>query len=91
VSDRNAVRLNPMPAGTTVSVRASTGITVSVGGGSPVPSTSSATSASVLYQFTDATDGSISVTTTSPFGLATTYTFDVTTAAAPPSNAVCTQ
>lgn len=91
VSDENGVRLNPMPAGTTLSVRATTGITVSVGGGSPVANTASATSGSVLYQFTEASSGSISVTTTSPLGLATTFTFDVTMTNAAPSGAACTQ
>lgn len=91
VSDENGVRLNPMPAGTTLSVRASTGITVSVGGGSPVANTSSATSGSVLYQFSDAASGSISISTTSPLGLVTTYTFDITTSTTAPSGAACTQ
>jgi hypothetical protein len=82
VSDLNTNRLNPMPAGTTLSVGATSGITVSVGG-TPVPSTSSATTGSILFKFTDASAGAISVTTTSPKGVATTYSFDVTTATTP--------
>jgi len=90
VSDENENRLNPMPAGTTLSVSATTGITVSVIG-TPVPSTAKATPATVLYQFTDAASGSISVTTTTPKGVGTAYTFDVTTSASPASGSACTQ
>ncbi|MGM9488793.1 hypothetical protein ACS5PM_15680 [Ideonella sp. YS5] len=82
VSDTNTNRLNPMPAGTAVTVSATSGISVSVSG-TPIPSTSSATGASILYKFTDAAAGAISVTTTSPKGVATSYSFDVTTATTP--------
>jgi hypothetical protein len=82
VSDSNTNRLNPMPAGTTLSVSATSGISVSVSG-TPVPSTSSARDAAILFKFTDAASGAISVTTTSPRGVATSYSFDVTTATSP--------
>lgn len=81
VADTNPIRLNPMAAGTTIAVSATTGITVSVGGGSPVPSSSGATSGIIGYKFTDATSGTIFVTTKSPSGLGTTHSIAVTTAA----------
>ena len=82
VSDTNTNRLNPMPAGTTLSVSATSGSSVSVIG-TPVPSTRSAGDASILFKFTDAASGAISVTTTSPKGVVTSQSFNVTTATSP--------
>jgi hypothetical protein len=84
VGDDNVVRLNPMPAGTVIAVaNASTGLTVTLLGGSPVANTSSATSASVSYAFSGVTSGSFGLTVTTPKGQATTYTISVKAAAAP--------
>jgi protocatechuate 3,4-dioxygenase beta subunit len=73
-------RLNPMAAGTTIVASTPTsGLTVTAGGGSPVPSTTTASSASVAYSFTDATvnSGVIFVTFTSPSGTGTTVAVNV--------------
>lgn len=75
VSDGNTVRLNPMAAGTTITVEGSTGLTLSVVGGSPVPSTTQASLASIRYEFdTTVTAGSVrsgTIRITSPRGLTT--------------------
>ena len=71
-ADANSVRLNPMAAGTIVTVGATAGLAVSVAGGSPVPSTNSATFATVALDFTaPTTSGVITVNFTSPSGLTT--------------------
>jgi hypothetical protein len=89
-SDSNAVRLNPMPAGTTVSVSATSGITVTLAGGSPVPSTSAASSVTFNYAFDDVTSsGTFTVTLTSPKGLATSTTVPIAQTAAPGSAVRC--
>ncbi len=89
VSDENNNRLNPMPAGTTVTVSATDGITTSVSGGSPVANTSTATAAAISYKFTTASSGTIYISTTSPLGLTTTFPVAVSTSAAPPSGTAC--
>ncbi len=79
-------RLNPMAAGTTITASTpSPGLTVSVGGGSPVPSTTEATLASVVYTFTDpaVNAGTVFVTFRSPAGLGTTISVPVVRGAAP--------
>lgn len=92
VADRNPIRLNPMAAGTTITVSATTGITVSVGGGSPVPSSGSVTNGVVGYKFTDATSGTIFVTTKSPSGFGMTHAIDVYLAGNDPDSATeCTK
>jgi hypothetical protein len=78
LADTNFERLNPMPAGTTVTVSASEGLIAAVVGGSPVPSTPEATPLAVNFKFDKATAGTFSVTTTSPAGLGTTTTFYLT-------------
>ena len=81
-------RLNPMAAGTTVSATTpTTGLTVTVGGGSPVPSTTEATLAAVAYNFSDplVTSGIIFVTFRSPSGTGTTVAVPVVKGAAPSS------
>jgi len=78
VGDQNAVRLNPMPAGTTIAAaNATTGLTVTLLGGSPVTNTSLATAASVSYALSGVTSGSFSLTFTTPLGLSTTYVINV--------------
>lgn len=80
-ADRNPTRLNPMAAGTVVSATTPTvGLTVTVGGGTPVPSTTEASLASVAYTFTDpatVTKGVIFVGFRSPSGLLSTFSVDV--------------
>lgn len=72
VADANPVRLNPVAAGSTISVSATDGLTVDVEGGSPVPSTPEATYASIKYSFaTGTTSGTITINVTSPAGLTT--------------------
>jgi hypothetical protein len=72
VSDANGVRLNPMAAGTTISISGTTGVTPLLLGGTPVPSTTEASFASFSYSFTaPTTSGTVTLTFTSPSGLAT--------------------
>jgi hypothetical protein len=76
-------RLNPMAAGTTVAATATLGLGVAFVGGSPVPSTREASTASVGVSFVTATSGTVFVTFRSPGGTGTTYAIPVTTAARP--------
>jgi hypothetical protein len=82
-SDSNSTAFNPMPAGTTVSVSATDGITTSVLGGSPVPSTLKPTGVSVSYKFDTATKGNITINFTSPGGTVTTTSVFISTGTAP--------
>ena len=73
VADNNPVRLNPVAAGSTISVSGTVGLTVSVVGGSPVPSTLNATFASVSVAFGDlVSSGTVAIKVTSPSGVTTT-------------------
>ena len=81
-------RLNPLAAGTTVTAISPTnGVTVTVGGGSPVPNTSEAGAVTVAYSFSASSPsiGVVFVTFTSPSGLGTTVAITVITNAARPS------
>jgi hypothetical protein len=81
-------RLNPMAAGTTVSATTpTTGLSVLLGGGSPIPSTTEASLVGVAYSFTDASvnSGIIFVTFRSPSGLATTFGIGVVRGTRPSS------
>lgn len=82
-------RLNPMAAGTTISATTPTdGLNVTVGGGTPVPSTTEASTAAVAYSFDTATSGVIFITFRSPSGTGTTFAVNVSVDA--PPTAVCT-
>lgn len=71
-------RLNPMPAGTTITASTpTTGFSATVGGGSPVPNTSQASLVNVSFNFDTASAGVINVTFTSPRGTGTSYSFSV--------------
>jgi protocatechuate 3,4-dioxygenase beta subunit len=73
-------RLNPMAAGTTISASTpTTGVTVTVNGGSPVPSTTEVTTASIGVAFSPTAPPTavVFVTFTSPSGTATTYPINV--------------
>jgi hypothetical protein len=77
-ADTNPQRLNPMAAGTLVTVAATTGLTVKLSGGSPVPNTLDANLVGVEYEFSDtATGGTITVSFQSPGGLKTSVSFGV--------------
>lgn len=79
VSDANGVRFNPMAAGTTVSVAGTDGLTLSVAGGSPVPSSLHTTGASINYKFepTSGGTGTVTLTFSSPAGLLTAVPFQI--------------
>lgn len=88
-ADANAVRLNPMAAGTTIAATSTTGVTVKVAG-SPVPSTLEASLASVTYTFAAGTSsGTISLLFTSPSGVQTAVDVAVSTGAAPGTATIC--
>jgi hypothetical protein len=73
-------RLNPMAAGTIITASTpTTGFNVVLGGGTPVPSTTEATSTTVAYNFTDPAvqRATIFVTFQSPSGLRTTVSVPV--------------
>ncbi|MDR7298000.1 5-hydroxyisourate hydrolase-like protein (transthyretin family) [Pelomonas aquatica] len=78
-------RLNPMPAGTVVTVSTpTTGFSVSLAGGSPVPNTSQANLVGIGYNFDTASFGTVTVTFTSPRGTGTSFSFGVSRAGACP-------
>jgi hypothetical protein len=89
VADANPIRLNPMAAGTTISATATTGITVSITGGSPVPSSSDVTAAGVSYSFDSATTGTITINFTSPSGLITSVPLFVKQTGASGTDTAC--
>jgi len=79
-------RLNPIAARSVITATTPTiGLTVQVNGGTPVASTTVASSTSVAYSFTDptVTSGIIFVTFTSPSGLGTTVAVPVVVGAKP--------
>lgn len=82
VADANSVRLNPMAAGTLISVTSTAGLSASVAGGSPVPSTSGATFVSINFGFDDVTSsGNITAAFASPSGVISSATLFVSRAA----------
>lgn len=84
VRDTNPVRLNPVAAGTVITVDGTTGLTVRVTGGSPVINTTIATSASISYEFAaTATDGTVTLHIRAPSGLTTDVPFRICTGACP--------
>ena len=84
-ADMNGIRLNPMPAGTIVTVGTDDGTiaTFAITGGSPIASTSDATGVGISYKLLSGTTGSGTINFASPAGLVTTVPFTVTTSAAP--------
>ena len=82
-SDANPVAYNPMAAGTTVSASGTDGITATVVGGSPVPSTSAPTLVVVNYKFDNVSSGSITLSFRSPGGLTTSVAQFVAVGAPP--------
>lgn len=84
VADANTIRLNPMAAGTTVSVSTvSTGLTVQMVGGATVPSTSSVSRAAIAYKFEPGTTAGVAnISMRSPSGLTTTVSMTLQQAVA---------
>ena len=78
VADSNTIRLNPMAAGTTIAAAATTGVTATILGGTPVPNTSEASFATFSVAFATGTNsGTVTLIFTSPGGLATAITIPV--------------
>ena len=71
-------------------VAATTGLTATIAGGSPVPSSSAPTLASVNYSFAaGVSSGTITITITSPSGLSTSVGQYITTNNAPNGYVAC--
>ncbi len=86
-ADANPYRLNPMAAGTTISVTATTGLSAAITGGTPVPSTNSVTAAGFSYAFTSGTtSGNVTLSFTSPSGLVSSWTIGLSCSS---TNSVC--
>lgn len=84
LADNNPVRLNPVAAGSKLTVSGTDGLTLAVDGGSPVPSSLEATFASVTVTFADTTaEGVITLHITSPGGVTTNVGLGVVKADAP--------
>ncbi len=89
-ADANSVRLNPMAAGTMVTVSATTGLTATVAGGTPIPSTSNATFVSLNFGFDDVTtSGTVTVNFTSPSGVASSTSQTLSLASPPAGIGTC--
>jgi hypothetical protein len=84
-------RLNPMAAATNVTASTSTeGLTVSVGGGSPVASSLSATLAAVNVEFKTASSGNVTVSFESPVSKTkSSFSFFVSLAPIPSGSTAC--
>ncbi len=90
VADANPVALNPVAAKSTIAVSATPGLTATLVGGSPVPSTNAPSSAAVSYSFAAGTpNGTITVTITSPSGVATTVSQFISPSALPAGYVAC--
>ncbi len=90
VADSNAEAFNPMAAGTTVTAAATDGLTVSVAGGSPVPSTTTPSAAALNYKFDDkTTSGTITITIKSPGGTATAIPVSLSISTTAPTGTLC--
>jgi hypothetical protein len=89
-SDANPVAFNPVAAGSNLTVAATTGLTATIAGGSPVASSSAPTLASVNYSFAaGVSSGTITITITSPSGLSTSVGQYITTNNAPNGYVAC--
>ncbi len=78
VADTNSVALNPMAAGTTVTATATSGLTVTVLGGTPVANTKTPGFVSISYKFDDNTSsGTMTVNLKSPSTLITSISLDI--------------
>jgi hypothetical protein len=78
VSDANLTRLNPVPAGSTITVKGSAGVQAELLGGSPVPGTLQASNATFTVSFLSGTaSGTVTITITTPKGVATSIGVNV--------------
>jgi hypothetical protein len=89
-SDSNATAYNPVAAGSTIAVAGTTGLTVSVSGGSPVASSLAPTGVAINYSFADAVvSGTVTISITSPSGLTTSVAQFLSTTTKPNSYSLC--
>lgn len=90
VADANPVRINPVAAGSTVSASGTTGVTATVVGGSPVPSTTEASYATISVSFdVGTTSGAVTISVASPSGVSTSVTVAVFASSPPSSYVLC--
>lgn len=90
LADSNPVAFNPMPAGTVISVASTEGLTVSMAGGTPVPSTAYPTWSGVNFKFDDKTsNGDITITVRTPNGVGTSIAIALRSAPAPAVPVAC--
>lgn len=88
VSDANSIALNPVAAGSVITVSGSEGVTAEVLGGSPVPNTLEPKAATVSYKFAAGTSsGRVTINITSPKG--TTTTINQAVSATDPGGSAC--
>ena len=91
VADENPKALNPMAAGTTLSVASTPGLSATVIG-SRVPNTLNPSASAVAFEFDDkTTSGTVTITVSSPAGLASIFAVPITQSAAPNSAVRCLQ
>jgi hypothetical protein len=85
-ADQNVVRLNPMPAGTVVSISSNDTavLTLAIVGGTPIVNSGDAGSVGITYKFAaGASAGSGTLNFTTPAGLTTSIPFGLSTGAPP--------
>jgi hypothetical protein len=89
-SDSNPFAFNPVAAGSVVTVTATVGLTATVGGGSPIPSTSAPSGVAISYSFADGVEGGvITISIRSPAGLGTAISQTVSTKPIPVGFTAC--
>ncbi|MDI4632701.1 hypothetical protein J7U46_06555 [Pelomonas sp. V22] len=82
LADANGVAFNPMAAGTVASFVATDGLSTTLLGGSPVPSTAYPTALNFSYKFDEKTDeGTVTINLKSPSGLTTSVPVKISTRA----------
>lgn len=90
VADRNPVRLNPVASGSVIEVTTTGKVSATVIGGSPVPSSSEATFASIGLDFgTTGRSGTVNIKITSPSGLTTVVSQSVSREAPAVGDVAC--
>lgn len=90
LADTNPVAFNPMPAGTVVTASGTDGLSVTVTGGTPVPSTAYPSRVGLSYKFDDKQkSGTITVTTRTPLGVGTAFSQFISMDPAPTGSTIC--
>lgn len=90
VADQNPVRLNPVAAGSVVAVTTTGKVTATVVGGTPVSSSSEATFASISLDFgSTGRSGTVNIKVTSPSGLTSVTSQNVSREAPASGDVVC--